>query len=107
LSFEEIVFLFVITTGIYWPIILYVTSKEPYYIAITENGVHFRYRKGDEKHIRWEEIKEISFVYDNRFAGRTIIHKDGKETNLGFVDYKLAREIQRRHKEKMLKKKEM
>ncbi len=96
---KDVLILFVIYIAIYWPIILYVVSKEPRYIAISEDGVHFRYRKGDEKHIWWEEIKEVSFVYDNRFAGRTIIHKDGKETNLGFVNYELAREIQKRHRE--------
>ena len=96
---KDIVFLFIIATITCWPIILYVVSKEPRYIAISEDGVHFRYRKGDEKHISWEEIKEVSFVYDNRFAGRTIIHKDGKKTNLGFVNYELARKIQKRHRE--------
>lgn len=107
LSLGEILFLFLITAGIYWPIILYLNSKEPRYIAISEEGIHFRYKNGNERHIKWEDIKEVYFVYNNRFAGRAIIHKDGEVSNLGFVDYKLAKEIQRRHKEKMFKNKEM
>ena len=93
-SLKEIIFLFFITAVIYWPLILYIVSKEPRYIAISEDGVHFRYKNGDEKHIGWEEIEE---VYYGRKTGRKIINKDGKKTNLGFVDYKLAKEIQRRH----------
>jgi len=99
---KDVVFLFLIDTVICWPIILYVTSKAPHYIAISENGIHFRDKKGNERLIKWEEIKDISLANGSRYGRRWISYMDDKRTNLGYIDYRLAKEIQTRHKEKTM-----